>query len=172
MGAKEQGADATKGRWLTMPRTLLFVTNGNDVLLMRRAAHKRVFPNQYNGLGGHVERDEDPYSSALREIEEESGLKVHTLQLCSIHNVDAGADTGILLFVFTAESTSREITISTPEGILEWIPQDKVLDRDLVEDLPMLLPRILKRSHTEPPLYAHVSYSTEDVIHLRFRQRD
>ena len=172
MGAKEQGADATKDRWLTMPRTLSFVTNGNDVLLMKRAAHKRVFPNQYNGLGGHVERDEDTYSSALREIEEESGLQVHTLQLCSIHNVDAGADTGILLFVFTAESTSRDITISTPEGILEWIPQDKVLDRDLVEDLPMLLPRILNRSHNETPLYAHVSYTTEDVINLRFRERD
>lgn len=172
MGAREQGADATKDRWLTMPRTLSFVTNGNDVLLMKRAAHKRVFPNQYNGLGGHVERDEDPYSSALREIEEESGLQVHTLQLCSIHNVDAGADTGILLFVFTAESTSREITISTPEGILEWIPRDKVLDRDLVEDLPMLLPRILNLSHNEPPLYAHVSYTCEDVIHLQFRERD
>ncbi|MCY4072385.1 MAG: NUDIX domain-containing protein, partial [Chloroflexi bacterium] len=102
MGARQQGADATQHRWLTMPRTLSFVINGDDVLMLKRDAGKRVFPNQYNGLGGHVERDEDVRSSALREIEEESGLSVHSLRLRSIHNIDAGEASGILLFVFTA----------------------------------------------------------------------
>ena len=73
MGSEEQGADVIKGRWLTIPRTLCFVFNGDDLLLMRRAAHKRVFPNRYNGVGGHIERDEDPYTSAKREILEETG---------------------------------------------------------------------------------------------------
>ncbi|MEL6271862.1 MAG: hypothetical protein AAFR22_18795, partial [Chloroflexota bacterium] len=54
MGAKEQGADATQGRWLVIPRTLCFVLNGDDVLLMKRAAHRRVFPNRYNGAGLRV----------------------------------------------------------------------------------------------------------------------
>src|SRR5262245_52850594 len=72
MGAVEQGANATQNRWLTIPRTLCFVLNGNDVLLMKRAPHKRVFPNRYNGVGGHIERDEDPLASARREIKEET----------------------------------------------------------------------------------------------------
>ena len=97
MGAKEQGAGFSDGRWLALPRTLSFVLNGDDVLLMKRAAHKRVFPNRYNGLGGHIERDEDPFSAALREIEEESGLQVHSLRLRSIHNIDAGGETGVIL---------------------------------------------------------------------------
>ncbi len=33
MGAKEQGADAIAERWLTIPRTLCFIQNGDDVLL-------------------------------------------------------------------------------------------------------------------------------------------
>lgn len=172
MGAKQQGAEYTDSRWLTMPRTLSFVLNGDDVLLLKRAAHKRVFPNQYNGLGGHIERDEDPYSGALREIEEESGLQAHSLRLRSIHNIDAGGETGILLFVYTAISESRAVREDCPEGELEWIPQDKVFELDLVEDLPALLTRIFAMDDAAPPLHAHVSYDQADEILLRFREDD
>lgn len=169
MGAEQQGADFTKGRWLTMPRTLSFVMNGGDLLLLKRAAHKRVFPNQYNGLGGHVERDEDPASSALREIKEESGLEAHSLQLRSIHNIDAEGGAGILLFVFTALSETRAVRGDCPEGKLEWIPKDAVFELDLVEDLPELLARIFALNDDQPPMYAHVSYDENDRIVLRFR---
>lgn len=170
MGARQQGADATEQRWLTMPRTLSFVINGGDVLMMKRDASKRVFPNQYNGLGGHVERDEDVRSSALREIAEESGLIVHSLRLRSIHNIDAGEASGILLFVFTAISDSRDLKPDSPEGTLEWISIDKVLDYDLVEDLPQLLPRVFDLPEGQDPLYAHVGYDEEDEIRLRFAE--
>lgn len=168
MGAKQQGADATEGRWLVIPRTLSFVMNGDDVLLMKRARRKRVFPNQYNGLGGHIERNEDPLASARREIEEESGLKVHSLRLRSIHNIDAGEACGILLLVYTAVSDSRAVSQDTPEGRLEWVPRSQILNLDLVEDLPHLLPRILKMADGQPPLNVHVSYDKADVIQLRF----
>lgn len=168
MGARLQGADATRDRWLTMPRTLSFVFNGDDVLMLKRDAGKRVFPNQYNGLGGHVERDEDVRSSALREIKEESGLIVHSLRLRGIHNIDAGEASGILLFIFTAISDSRDLQPDSPEGRLEWIPIDNVLDYDLVEDLPQLLPRVFNLPAGHEPLYAHVGYDEEDEIRLRF----
>lgn len=169
MGAKQQGADATKGRWLTIPRTLSFILNGDDVLLMKRAPHKRVFPNQYNGLGGHIERDEDPLTSAKREILEESGLEVDNLRLCSIHNIDAGQDTGIILFVYLANSASREfVQESSDEGELEWIAIEQLDNHDLVEDLPLILPRILKLSADESPFSVHVSYDENDEIVMQF----
>jgi len=170
MGAKQQGADATNNRWLTIPRTLSFVINGDDILMMKRSPHKRVFPNQYNGLGGHIERDEDPLTGAIREIKEESGLDVHSVKLRTIHNIDAGAETGILLFVYTAVVDSREVTQDTTEGTLEWIPKSKILEIDLVEDLPFLIPRVLKMDDVSAPLHAHVSYSEEDEIQLIFKE--
>ena len=169
MGADQQGADATQNRWLVMPRTLSFVLNGDAVLMMKRAPHRRVFPNQYNGLGGHIERDEDPASGALREIEEDSGLNVHSLRLRSVHNIDAGQRTGILLFVYTAITDSRAITRQSSEGKLEWVEQGRINDLDLVEDLPQLLPRILQMSDGQPPMNAYVSYDALDRIKLRFR---
>lgn len=170
MGAKQQGADATTNRWLTIPRSLSFVFNGDDILMMKRAPHRRVFPNQYNGLGGHIERDEDPLTGAIREIKEESGLDVHTVRLRAIHNIDAGNETGIILFVYTAVTDSREVTQDTAEGILEWIPKSKILEIDLVEDLPFLIPKILDMNDTQSPIYAHVSYDEEDKIQLRFKE--
>ena len=55
------------------------------------------------------------------------------------------------------------------EGTLEWIPITRVDELDLVEDLPHVLPRILKMDDTEPPLNVHVSYDSSDQIVLRIR---
>lgn len=167
MSAKDQGADATTGRWLVMPRTLCFVLNGDDVLLMKRAAHKRVFPGRYNGVGGHIERDEDPLTSARREILEETGLHVHDLRLRGVYNIDAGEATGIMLLVFTAVSDVRQ-TITTDEGSLHWVHRGQALQLDLVDDLPIILPRVLAMEADAPPFFVHVSYDGSDTIQLRF----
>lgn len=171
MGVNEQGANLVEGRWLTIPRTLCFVTNGDDVLLMKRAAHRRVFPNRYNGVGGHVERGEDPLSGARREIEEETGLKVRDLVLRAVYNIDAGAATGIVLFVFTAVSDSRDV-IPNDEGTLHWIHRQGIFGLDLVEDLPIILPRILDLKPDAAPVFVHVSYDEFDAIQMRFSNLD
>jgi 8-oxo-dGTP diphosphatase len=139
------------------------------VLLMKRAAHKRIFPNRYNGVGGHIERDEDPLTGARREIKEESGLDVRDVCLRAVYNIDAGEATGILLFVFTAMSDSRAV-VANDEGTLHWIPRAEIHTLDLVEDLPLILPRILSLRATDPPLFVHVSYDERDVIQMRFAE--
>ena len=169
MGADEQGASAIQNRWLTIPRTLCFVLNGQDVLLMKRAAHKRVFPNRYNGVGGHIERDEDPLTSARREIKEETGLDVRDVRLCAVYNIDAGASTGIVLLVFTAISDSRAVSANL-EGTLHWVARDRLYKLDLAEDLPLILPRILAMQASDPPLFVHVSYDHNDAIQMRFAE--
>jgi len=170
MGAKEQGADATDGRWLVIPRTLCFVLHGEDVLLMKRGAHRRVFPNRYNGLGGHIERDEDPASGAKREILEESGLAVENIRLRGVYNIDAGQQTGIVLYIFTAHALSREVTVETDEGELLWVPQADVLSLDLVDDLPTIIPRVLSATDATPVFSAHLSYDSDDNLVIRFSE--
>ena len=168
MGASQQGADATSGRWLTIPRTLCFVLNGDDVLLMKRSPTRRVFPNQYNGLGGHIEADEDPYTAAIREIKEESGLTVRDVRLRSVHNINAGEESGIMLFVFTAYSDSRQVVADEREGTLHWVDVATLNDYDLVEDLPLLPPKILSMADDEPPYFGLVSYDANDDIHIQY----
>ncbi len=170
MGANEQGANATAGRWLTIPRTLCFVMNGDDVLLMKRAPHRRIFPNRYNGVGGHIERDEDPLTSAKREILEETGLHVQDVRLRAVYNIDTGEANGIVLFVFTALSDSREVVGDDNEGTLHWIPLNKLAELDLVEDLPVIIPHVAMMKADDAPLFIHVSYDAEDQLQMRFAE--
>lgn len=168
MGAAGQGAGMVDGRWMVSPRTLCFVFNGDDVLLMKRGPHRRIFPNKYNGLGGHVERDEDVRTSITREVLEESGLVIHDLRLCGVHHIDAGAETGIFVFVFVAQSESRDLTVETDEGTLEWVNIRTVGGLDLVDDVNEVLNRIQKMSVDAPPYFAHVSYDEADNLVIQY----
>jgi 8-oxo-dGTP diphosphatase len=167
MGATDQGADPAGGRWMTIPRTLCFITNGSDVLLMKRGENRRVFPGRYNGIGGHLERNEDPITGARREIIEETGLDVTDLRLRGITNVDAGQAAGIMLFTFTAVAASRDL-IDCDEGTLHWVPMAEVNDLPLVEDLPLLLPRLFGENASSEIFFAHMRYDKQDRVILTF----
>ena len=64
MPRADQGVAASRGRYQVVPRTLCFVTHEDAVLLLKGAPTKRIWPGRYNGLGGHVEPDEDVLAAA------------------------------------------------------------------------------------------------------------
>lgn len=166
MGQADQKIIA--GRYEVSPRTLCFITHDDDVLLLRRARAKRLWPDQYNGVGGHVRPDEDVHSAARREIREETGLAVSDLSLRGVINVPlAGSSKGILLFVFTAKAKDRGVRRSA-EGTPEWVPLDDVDQLDLVEDLPILLPRVLSMDSDDPPFFALYTYDQDDRLVVDF----
>ena len=167
MGQSDQGVEKSANRYKAVPRTLSFITHGDDVLLLRGAPTKRIWPNKYNGVGGHVEADEDIYTSAMREMHEETGLDVTEMHLRGIINVDVGQEMGIIVFVFTARALARDLRPS-PEGALEWVRQDRVRTLDLVEDLPELLPKVLAMQPDDPPFFARYHYDEGDRLVIAF----
>jgi 8-oxo-dGTP diphosphatase len=167
MGQQEQGVAVSGHRYQAIPRALVFLRNGRDILLLKGAPNKRIWANRYNGVGGHVEADEDILTAARREVQEETGLVVADLQLQALVNVDAGAPgVGILMYVFTGWSDNRE-TVSSGEGSLYWTPIDQLDQLDLVEDLHWLLPQLIARPSNAPPLFLHYSYDNEQKLRIR-----
>ncbi len=169
MPKSDQGIEVSlkRQRYTVIPRTLVFITRGDRVLLLRGAPGKRIWANKYNGIGGHVERDEDVYAAARREVREETGLEVEDLRLAGLINIDGDQPAGILLFVFTATSRWGE-PIPSEEGSLEWIARDRLAQIDLVEDLPTILPRAIDRPPTASPFFAHYRYDSEEKLVIRF----
>ena len=98
---------------------------------------------------------------------EETGLDVENLRLVGLINIDGDQPTGIMLFVFTAESQSGE-PIPSEEGTLEWIGRDNVTEVDLVEDLPTILPRAINHPVDAEPFFAHYSYDEQEQLVIRF----
>jgi 8-oxo-dGTP diphosphatase len=161
---------SNKQRYQFIPRVLVFLTRGDEVLLIKRAADRPVFPNQYNGLGGHVEQGESVHQAAVREVEEESGLQTSSLWLCAVITIDTGdADKGILMFVFRGEAAAGTLRESA-EGTLEWVHPDRIAELDMVEDIPTLLPKVLAMQPGDPPLWASYSYDEAGKIVMEFEE--
>jgi 8-oxo-dGTP diphosphatase len=162
---------------MVTPRTLVFLTKADRILLLRGAPDKRLWARKYNGLGGHIEPGENPYQAARREVYEESGLQVSELALRALIHITLGAKisaesgdwsspgkyalspSGVMLFVFVGRAPEAPLCPSE-EGELVWVPRDGVLTLPLVEDLPQLLPRVLD---TQSVVFGHYWFMDEGL---------
>ena len=167
MPVSDQGL--SNDRYQLIPRTLIFLTRGESVLLLKGAPNKRIWANRYNGVGGHIERGEDVHSAARRELLEETGLIPDDLWLVGTVLIDTGEETGISLYVMKGYCTDGEAN-SSDEGSLEWVPFNEILERELVEDLPVLLPRVLKQKASDPPFAARYYYNDDEKLVVEFSE--
>lgn len=156
-------------RYLFVPRVLVFLGREDEVLLLKGAPTKRIWPNQYNGLGGHVEKGESVLQAARREILEESGLDATDLWLCAIITIDTETDKGIVMWIFRGEAP-EQILKASEEGNLEWVKLSELEAYPLVEDIPILLPKIFGMEKGAPPLWGRYWYDDQDQLQMEFKE--
>jgi 8-oxo-dGTP diphosphatase len=102
----------------------------------------------YNAPGGKIEPREDPYDACLREVYEETGLRLPQAALGAVITVITRS-TGArwLLFVFVADRpTAPPDPVATDEGDLSWVPFQDIAASGVVSDIPLMLPHLFPRT--------------------------
>jgi len=120
---------------------ICLIYKGDEILVIDRK--KKDWP----GLtfpGGHVEKDENFNDSVIREVKEETGLKIKKPILCGIEEFKTKKEDRYIMLYYKTDNFSGKIK-SSKEGEVFWIKR-KDLDK---YKLSLDLKRILKIMESE-----------------------
>lgn len=114
--------------------TLCYIKHDDQTLMLHRIKKANdMHQGKWNGLGGKFEPGETPEACAIREIYEESGLRVRNPELRGVLTFPAfNQDEDWYAFVFVVRDFEGNL-IDSPEGVLAWIDDDQLLDLPLWE---------------------------------------
>ncbi|MBR3031789.1 MAG: 8-oxo-dGTP diphosphatase [Clostridiales bacterium] len=129
--------------------TLCYIYGEKGVLMLHRTKKENdINKDKYIGVGGHLEHGESPEECVLREVREETGIKMTSFRLRGILTFVID-DIDEITFLYTCDAWEGEIpfpdakapaactdaepvcSVSCDEGELVWIEEDKI------EDLPI-----------------------------------
>ena len=124
--------------------TLCYIkNNGHTLMVYRNKKPNDMHAGKWNGLGGKFEPGESPEECVQREVLEESGLTIHRPKMHGLLMFPAFKGDDWYVFVFTAREFSGEL-IDSPEGKLEWIPDEELLSLNLWKSDLIFLPWLEK----------------------------
>lgn len=135
--------------------TICFVRCGDRLLMLNR----QYAPNQglWNGVGGRLEAGESPLDCVLREVAEETGIRLATARFAGLVTWGERHDDvqgGMYAFLAEVEEAVPAGPVETPEGILAWKDLSWVLNprnEGVVSNIPRFLPVMLQ----DPAPYRH-----------------
>jgi len=128
---------------MTIFATLCYVSRRNKILLLLKS--KELFGGgKWNAPGGKLAKGESPEMGAVREVFEETGLRVRGLRFHGVLNFYLGRSRRLdqTVFVFSSKEAKGKIRVGV-EGRLRWfsrheLPYDLMWEDDRVW-LPFLL---------------------------------
>ena len=113
-----------------------FLRNNGKYLLIKRSAERKIAPNVWSCVGGHMEQNEinNPLDTCLREIAEETGIeKEHIINLKLRYIIIRRFENTIRQNYIYFGETNMERFIDTDEGKLYWIKEEELLNREYTQ---------------------------------------
>lgn len=97
---------------------MVVLRHAQQFMLLKRI--RPPFVGNYLPVGGKLDPHEDPYTAALREAYEETGIRLNTLRYGGVLIETSPVDYNWQSNIYVADIDFREPPVSD-EGILEWV---------------------------------------------------
>jgi 8-oxo-dGTP diphosphatase len=125
---------------------VILVDSSGRLLLQLRDGGTTKDPHRWGPPGGRVEPGEEPYEAAVRELEEETGLRVDRLELFWSGLMPSGNE----FHFYCGATTAGPDEIECNEGAaMEFVDAALISDLDLTRSFSMIFPRFI-----DSPQYA------------------
>ena len=113
--------------------TLCYIEKNNSYLMLHRVSKdKDVNKDKWIGVGGHFEEGESPEECLLREVYEETGLKLTSYSFRGLITFVSDEWPTEYMCLFTADAYEGSIK-ECDEGVLTWVPKSEILSLNLWE---------------------------------------
>ncbi len=120
--------------------TLCYIERDQKYLMMHRIKKvKDENEGKWIGIGGHLEENESPDECIIREVKEETGLTLTDFRMRGLITFILPDWGNELTFLYTG-SAEGEAPEECPEGTLQWVPVNQVMDLSLWEGDRAFLP--------------------------------
>jgi len=124
-----------------------YLRNGDDYLFMHRAANRNHEPDKFCGVGGKIESGETVLEAAARETKDETGQLISPADFIFRGTlIMEGYPERWVVTLLEATTSDRTVVTDLREGALEWIPKDKVLENNLMDDIRIYFPQFIESS--------------------------
>lgn len=140
-----------------------YIDNGDVEILLMKPSNPAYGGSDYQIAKGNVDGDESLEDTALREGEEELGLK--RSNIININKIGSNFINGYELHVFTAK-VNNKTDFNAPHyetGSVEWFKVNK-LDKNIREDHYKIILDIIKHIDGLNEWKVHKQYSGRDLI--------
>lgn len=139
-------------RVLRMARTeKVIMTNMCMVFSENRILVQDKTDDDYSGItfpGGHVERGESFTDAVIREVWEETGLKISEPKLCGIKDWMKDEETRYIVLLYKTDKFEGIVT-SSEEGDVFWLTLDEMKQRKLAYGMDKMLEVFLNDNISE-----------------------
>lgn len=113
--------------------TLCYIEKDEKYLMMHRVKKENdINKDKWVGVGGHFEEDETPEECLLREVLEETSLRLKKYKLRGIITFISDQWETEYMFLYTATDFEGEIG-ECDEGNLEWVKKEEVFNLPIWE---------------------------------------
>lgn len=113
--------------------TLCYIEKDGKYLMLHRTKKENdINKDKWIGVGGHFKEDESPEDCVIREVLEETGLRLTSMKFRALVTFISGNGLTEYMSLFTADSFDGEVG-ECDEGDLLWIPKDEIEELEIWE---------------------------------------